>query len=411
MEKGVIASWVKNEGDEVMPGEVMAEVETDKATVAFESVEEGYLAKILMEAGAGEVDVGTPVAILCENEEDIAAFANYSGDSAAAPAAAPAATAAQPTPVAPAAASAAAPAAAPASTGGRVIASPYARTVAREKGVDISQVPGTGPERRILAADVQSFTPAPAAAAAATPAPSAAPSTTPATAAPASGEFTDIPHSNIRKVTAARLTQSKQEIPHYYLSAECTVDNLMAVRAKLNEPREKAEKVSVNDFVIKAAAKALKDVPTVNSAWMNEHIREFNYVDISVAVSTPTGLITPIVKDADCKGLASISGEVKELAGRAKENKLQPHEFMGGTFTISNLGMFGVHSFSAIINPPQAAILAVGGSSQRLNPDGTTSNIMIVTLSCDHRVIDGAVGAQWLKAFKKYIEDPMAMLL
>lgn len=407
MEKGVIASWVKNEGDEVMPGEVMAEVETDKATVAFESVEEGFLAKILMEAGGGEVDVGTPVAILCETEEDIAAFANYSGDSAAAPAAA---AAAEPTPAAPAAASAvaAAPAAAPASTGGRVVASPFARTVAREKGVDISQVPGTGPERRILAADVQSFTPA--AAAAATPAP-AKTSAAPAAAAPASGEFTDIPHSNIRKVTAARLTQSKQEIPHYYLSAECAVDSLMAVRAKLNEPREKAQKVSVNDFVIKAAAKALKDVPTVNSAWMDEHIREFNYVDISVAVSTPTGLITPIVKDADCKGLASISGEVKELAGRAKDNKLQPHEFMGGTFTISNLGMFGVHSFSAIINPPQAAILAVGGSSQRLNPDGTTSNIMIVTLSCDHRVIDGAVGAQWLKAFKKYIEDPMAMLL
>lgn len=414
MERGTIASWVKAEGDAVAPGEVMAEVETDKATVAFESVEEGFIAKILVQAGDGEIEVGTPVAILAENEEDISKFADFQVGAEAASSAAVTPTPAAATPAASTPAATSAATAPVASAGGRVVASPYARLLAREKGIDISAVTGTGPERRIIAADVQAFVPsaaAPAAAPAAAQATSAAPAAA-AAAAPAPGSgYTDIPHTNIRKVTAQRLTQSKQEIPHYYLSAECVVDNLLSVRAQLNQNREKTSKISVNDFVVKASALALKANPAVNSSWMTDSIRQFDYVDISVAVSTPTGLITPIVKDADLKGLAGISGEVKELAGRARENKLQPNEFIGGTFTISNLGMFGVHSFSAIINPPQAAILAVGGSSKRLNADGTESNVMIVTLSCDHRVIDGAVGAQWLKSFKAYIEDPMSMLL
>eukprot|EP00462_Mataza_sp_D1_P014162 CAMPEP_0175150516 /NCGR_PEP_ID=MMETSP0087-20121206/17937_1 /TAXON_ID=136419 /ORGANISM="Unknown Unknown, Strain D1" /LENGTH=475 /DNA_ID=CAMNT_0016436517 /DNA_START=21 /DNA_END=1448 /DNA_ORIENTATION=- len=405
MERGVIASWTKQPGDEVAAGQVMAEVETDKATVAFESVEEGFIAKILVDAGADEIEVGTPIAVLCETQEDVAKFSDFTAGASSSSSAELAAPTPEAAPAAPAAA------AAPTTTkssGDRVIATPYARLLARERGVDISGVTGTGPERRILAADVLSFTPS--AAAPAAPAAPAAASAIPAAPTPGSG-FTDIPHSNIRKVTAQRLTQSKQEIPHYYLSTECNVDNLLSVRAKLNANREKSEKVSVNDFIVKASALALKANPAVNSSWMTDSIREFDYVDISVAVSTPTGLITPIVKDADLKGLGGISSEIKELAGRARENKLQPHEFMGGTFTISNLGMFGVHSFSAIINPPQAAILAVGGSSKRLNVDGTESNVMNVTLSCDHRVIDGAVGAQWLKSFKSYIEDPMSMLL
>lgn len=425
MEKGNIASWKVKVGDKVKAGDVMAEVETDKATVAFESVEEGYIAKIIVGDGTQDVPVGTPVAVLAENEGDVAAFASFAGAAAeAAPKKAAPAAAAAAEPVADAAPAAAA---ASASAGGRVIASPAARRVAAEQGVSLDGIQGTGPNSRILQADVQEqgasvkAAPAPAAATA------AAPRAAPAAAQPLSaGDYTDIPNSNVRKVIASRLSQSKQTIPHYYLSVDVTMDAVLKLRSELNATLEKqvtdkstATKLSVNDFIIKASALACRKVPAANSSWTDSAIRQYNYVDVSVAVSTDNGLVTPIVKDADVKGLAGISGDVKSLAAKARANKLQPAEYQGGTFTISNLGMFGVKSFSAIINPPQAAILAVGSTEARLVPNlakdaatpYTTAQVMSVTLSCDHRVVDGAVGAQWLQAFKGYIEKPNTMLL
>lgn len=425
MEKGNIASWKKQPGDKVKPGDVLAEVETDKATVAFESVEEGYLAKILIDAGAQDVPVGKPVAILVENAEDAKAFESFSAEANAKPAnATPAAAAAA---AAPAAAAAAAPApaapvaAAATSTDGRVVASPAAKRVGSELGVDLSTVAGTGPNNRIVKADVEeAATRKPAAAVAA-----AAPVATPAArvaapAAPATGDFIDIPHSNVRKVIASRLSQSKQTIPHFYLTVEANMDKILKLRTELNNTLAPENKLSVNDFIVKASALACRKIPQVNSSWLDNAVRQYNYVDVSVAVSTDSGLVTPIVKDADIKGLSSIGGEVKALAAKARANKLQPHEFQGGTFTISNLGMFGVKNFSAIINPPQAAILAVGTTETRVVPSGaknadapayTTAQVMSVTLSCDHRVIDGAVGAQWLQVFKGYLENPHTMLL
>lgn len=242
-----------------------------------------------------------------------------------------------------------------------------------------------------------------------------------AVAASSAGDYTDIPHSNVRKVIASRLSQSKQTIPHYYLSVDVTMDAVLKLRGELNAALEKAggAKLSVNDFIIKASALACRKVPAANSSWQDNAVRQFNYVDVSVAVSTDAGLVTPIVKDADLKGLSGISTDVKNLAAKARANKLSPAEYQGGTFTISNLGMFGVKSFSAIINPPQAAILAVGATESRLVPAAakdaaspfTTAQVMNVTLSCDHRVVDGAVGAQWLQAFKGFIEKPNTMLL
>jgi len=245
-------------------------------------------------------------------------------------------------------------------------------------------------------------------------------STTPVAPPSPAGWYTDIPHTNVRKVIAQRLLQSKQTIPHYYLSVDCSIDEVMKVRAQLNAKLDEKEKLSVNDFIVKASALALRKVPAVNSSWMDTAIRQYNYVDISVAVATPTGLITPIVKDADLKGLLQISSDVKRLAAKAKENKLAPEEFQGGTFTISNLGMFGVKTFSAIINPPQACILAIGAAETRVVPNEgkdaaekpfKTAKVMSVTMSCDHRVVDGAVGAQWLQAFKNLLENPLNMLL
>jgi len=306
----------------------------------------------------------------------------------------------------------------PAQQGDRVIASPLAKKEAKEKGVDLRQVVGTGPDRRIVSADVQEFLAGAPKAAAPTP----KTVTPPATA----GGYTDIPLTNVRKVIAQRLTQSKTQIPHYYLSIDINMDKVLALRADLNnklggkEKEKSKDKISVNDFVIKAAALTLRSVPSVNASWLDTLIRQYNYVDISVAVSTDTGLITPIVKNADLKGLSTISREVRELATKARENKLQPNEFQGGTFTISNLGMFGVPHFCAIINPPQSAILAVGSTVKRVEvneKDKTGENpykvsqILNVTLSADHRVVDGAMGANWLSAFKNYLEDPTTMLL
>lgn len=427
MEQGTIAEWKMKEGDFIEAGSVMAEVETDKATVAFEAVDEGYLAKILAPDGTADLPVGSPVAVVVEDEGSVGAFGSFTladaGGEAAAPAAAAPAAAPEEkaAPAAEAATKAAAAAAPVASSGGRVVASPLAKATASRDGVDLSVIgAGSGPGGRIVQKDV-------VAAAVAAPAQSAAA----AAAQPASvgavpglvdlGDYEDIPLSNMRKVIAQRLTQSKQSIPHYYLSIKCNVDALLETRSELNAKLEKqGTKLSVNDFVIKASALSMGKVPEVNSAWMDSFIRQYDNVDVCVAVATPGGLMTPIVPDCDRIGLTAISSKVKELAGKAKDNKLTPDEFQGGTFTISNLGMFGVTNFSAIINPPQAAILAVGGAETEIVQAGTDDNdkpvykptkTMTVTLSCDHRVVDGAVGAQWLQAFKGYVEDPVTMLL
>ncbi|XP_034539369.1 dihydrolipoyllysine-residue acetyltransferase component of pyruvate dehydrogenase complex, mitochondrial [Notolabrus celidotus] len=420
MTMGTVQRWEKKVGEKLSEGDLLAEIETDKATIGFEVQEEGYLAKIMVAEGTRDVPLGAPLCIIVEKESDIAAFKDYvetgvaevsTPPPAPAPVAVPAAVA--PTP----AAAAAAPAA---SRKGRVFASPLAKKLAADKGIDLAQVSGSGPDGRITRKDIDSFVPpkvAPAVAAAPTPvtapgvpAPAAAP------AAPA-GTYTDIPISNIRKVIAQRLMQSKQTIPHYYLSVDVNMDQVLGLRKELNE-EVKAQniKLSVNDFIIKASALACLKVPECNSSWMDTVIRQNHVVDLSVAVSTANGLITPIVFNAHTKGLAAISSDVSSLAAKAREGKLQPHEFQGGTFTISNLGMFGVKNFSAIINPPQSCILAVGGSEKRLMPADNekgfdVANLMSVTLSCDHRVVDGAVGAQWLAEFRKFLEKPVTMLL
>eukprot|EP00475_Leptophrys_vorax_P041731 TRINITY_DN78776_c0_g1_i1.p1 TRINITY_DN78776_c0_g1~~TRINITY_DN78776_c0_g1_i1.p1 ORF type:complete len:595 (-),score=167.61 TRINITY_DN78776_c0_g1_i1:32-1816(-) len=411
MSEGNLGKWRKKEGDKVNAGDVLAEVETDKATVDFESVEDGFLAKILVQEGASGVKVGKLVAILVENEADIVAFKDFSESAASGPA-----PASKPSAVSTSAISSSS--SAPASSSGRVFASPLAKKLASEKSLNLGSIHGTGYEGRIVAADVLEYKPAPAvvkpAVAAASPA-----SADVTEKAPESGNFEDLPLSLMRKSIAKRLLESKSTIPHYYLTIELNVDKLLKLRAELNSRIAEGEpKLSVNDFLIKAAAAALKKVPAVNSSWTDKAIRQYNYVDISVAVSTEAGLITPIVFDADKKGLSVISKDVKELAGKARANKLKPQEFQGGTFTISNLGMFGVNQFAAIINPPQSAILAVGTTSKKVVPNEgdsedpfKTISAMNVTLSADHRVVDGAVGAQWLSEFKKFVEDPILLIL
>jgi len=406
MSEGNLAQWKKQEGDAVAPGDVLAEVETDKATVDFESVEEGFLAKILVPSGSNNVPVGKLVAIMVEEKSDISAFAAYKdeGSSAPFPPKKPETPTAAPT-AAPVAIAATPVASAPVSAGGRVSASPLAKATAREAGLDLNQVVGTGPGGRIIAADVREFKPATAAMVAAV------------AGEAGTGSWIDIPNSSVRKVIAKRLLESKQSIPHYYLTIDIIADNLLKMRSEFNAKLEGEVKLSVNDFIIKAAACALKKNPVVNSSWSDNAVRQYNYVDISVAVSTDNGLITPIVFDADRKGLVEISKDVKDLASKARSNSLKPEQFIGGTFTISNLGMFGVDQFCAIINPPQAAILAVGAASKKLIPlddiekPFKVSNVFSVTLSCDHRVIDGAIGAQWLKSFKEFCESPNSMLM
>ncbi|XP_014902259.1 dihydrolipoyllysine-residue acetyltransferase component of pyruvate dehydrogenase complex, mitochondrial isoform X1 [Poecilia latipinna] len=423
MTMGTVQRWEKKVGEKLSEGDLLAEIETDKATIGFEVQEEGYLAKILISEGTRDVPLGAPLCIIVEKESDIGAFKDYVetgvGD-VSMPPPAPA-----PTPVtlqAPVPSAAPAAAAAPATPRkGRVFASPLAKKLAAEKGIDLAQVSGSGPDGRITRKDIESFVPpkvAPSAAAAPSPAAArAAPAAAAAAPAAPAGTFTDIPISNIRKVIAQRLMQSKQTIPHYYLSVDVNMDQVLELRKELNE-EVKAQniKLSVNDFIIKASALACLKVPECNSSWMDTVIRQNHVVDVSVAVSTASGLITPIVFNAHIKGLTAISSDVAALAAKAREGKLQPHEFQGGTFTISNLGMFGVKNFSAIINPPQACILAVGGSEKRLMPADNekgfdVSSVMSVTLSCDHRVVDGAVGAQWLAEFRKLLEKPVTMLL
>ncbi|XP_046672330.1 dihydrolipoyllysine-residue acetyltransferase component of pyruvate dehydrogenase complex, mitochondrial [Homalodisca vitripennis] len=412
MEMGTIVSWAKKEGDKLNEGDLLAEIETDKATMGFETPEEGYLAKILVKAGTKDVPIGKLVCIIVENESDVEAFKDYKDDGSSAPAAAkpsptPAAPAPTPIPATPPPPTPTyAPpvvAAAPASTS-RVYASPLAKKIAAEKGLSLESIKsGSGLFGSIKVQDLGKATAEVVSSAAATLAKGAV--------------YVDKQVSNIRAVIAKRLLQSKQTIPHYYLSVDINIDEVTRLRTKMNTMLEKqGVKLSFNDFVIKAVALASKKVPEANSYWMDSVIREFHSVDVSVAVSTDKGLITPIVFDADKKGLVEISSDVKRLAAKAREGKLTPQEFQGGTISVSNLGMFGVKNFSAIINPPQACILAVGSVQKRIIPDktsptGKAADFMAVTLSCDHRVVDGAVGAQWLAAFRSLLEQPETMLL
>lgn len=426
MTEGTLARWVKKEGDTIKAGEVIAEIETDKATMEVEAVDEGVLAKIIIAAGTSGVAVNAPIAYMVEDGEkfDPASLGAPANDkaapkaAAATPAAAPTsapAPAAAPAAATPAASSTQAPTAA--SSGDRLKATPLARRLAAEKGLNLASLQGTGPNGRITKADVLSgkaVSMSPAASATSTaPAPVMAATGAIADMLTKQGQsFTAIPNNNIKKVTARRLSESKQTVPHFYLSVDCRIDQLLAMRKRINDSAD--VKVSVNDFVVRAVALALKEVPAANSAWSDDAVLQFNTVDISVAVATPNGLITPIVKNADKKGLAGISSEMKDLAERARAGKLKPEEFQGGGFTISNLGMFGVKDFAAIINPPQSCILAVGAGDQRpVVVDGKieVATVMTCTLSVDHRSVDGAVGAQFLAAFKKRIEDPAIMLL
>lgn len=430
MEVGTIVAWEKEEGDRIEEGEVLALIETDKSTMEMETPEEGYLAKILLPVGTKDVPINQLIAIIVSEESDIAAFKDYTGEESTteAPAEPVEEAPLQPEPVVAAAPVAPTPepiATTPtASTTARVFASPLAKRVALERGIDINAVTGSGPRGRITIEDVEAHkaatapvTPTPVVPVAPLPTPPAATPIPPPPPPVPGATYTDIDLSNMRKIIAKRLTESKQTVPHYYLSVDVNMDEVVALRKTLNESANGEFKLSVNDFIIKASALSLTKVPECNSQWMNDFIREFHNVDVCVAVSTDGGLITPIVSDADKKGLSAINSDVVKLAEKARNKTIQPHEFMGGTFTISNLGMFGVTNFSAVINPPQSCILAVGATEDRIIPDASSENgyksakMMSVTLSCDHRVVDGAVGAQWLKTFRSYLEKPINMLL
>ena len=412
MTEGNLARWLKQEGDRIKAGDVIAEIETYKATMEVEAVDEGILGRILVPAGTQGVNVNDVIAVLVEAGEAVPA-AGAAPKAAAAPAATPAPVAA-PVAVAPA------PVAAPAS-GDRVFASPLARRMAAQAGVDISKIAGSGPNGRIVKADVDAAlsrgpAPATAAAPAAAPAPIAAPR--PAAPVAITAPHTAVPNSSMRKVIARRLAESKATIPHFYVSTDVEIDALLKIRADLNARSPKdgpgAYKLSVNDLVIKATAVTLRRFPNVNAMWTEDAILQLHDVDISVAVSITDGLITPIVKNADIKGLAAISNEMKDLAARAKSGKLKPEEFQGGGFSISNMGMYGVRDFAAIINPPQAGILAVSAGEQRpvvKNGALAIATVMTLTLSVDHRVIDGALAAEFLQALKRKIEDPLSLML
>ena len=425
MEEGTLAKWLVKEGDTVSSGDLLAEIETDKATMEFEAVDEGIVGKILVPEGTEGVKVNTPIAVLLDEGES-------AGDIASAPKAAPAAApgneAAPAASEAPAEAPIAAPAAPKGADGGRVFASPLARRIAANKGLDLSQIAGSGPHGRIVKADVVGAT-APAAApapAAAAPAP-AAEAAAPAAAAPSGPsadmvarmyegrEYEEVKLDGMRKTIAARLSEAKQTIPHFYLRRDIKLDALMKFRAQLNKQLEgRGVKLSVNDFIIKAVANALQQVPDCNAVWAGDRVLKLKPSDVAVAVAIEGGLFTPVLKDADMKSLSALSTEMKDLATRARDRKLAPHEYQGGSFAISNLGMFGIDNFDAIVNPPHAGILAVGSGVKKpvVGADGelTVATVMSVTMSVDHRVIDGALGAQLLQAIVDNLENPMVML-
>ena len=421
MTEGTLAKWLKAEGDAIEPGDIIAEVETDKATMEVEAIDEGVLGKILVAEGTEAVPINTPIAVvLAEGEEASAAdavsapaSARATNGGAAAAEAEPAPTpapAAPPPTAAPVAGAAAPPA--PSRDGERIFASPLARKMAEQAGIDLAALNGSGPHGRIVKRDIEAAIAGGGAAVPAAPAEARAPSIAPTPITP-TAPFTEVANSNMRKVIAKRLLESKQTVPHFYLTVECEVDELLRVRKDLNA-RSDDYKISVNDFVVRAMALALRKVPAANASWTDAATLQYNTVDISVAVAVDGGLVTPVVRNADNKGLAQISEEMKDFASRARDGKLMPEEYQGGSFSISNLGMYGISDFSAIINPPQAGILAVGAGEQRpVVKDGAlaVATMMSCTLSCDHRVIDGAVGAELLGAFKGLIEDPLTMLL
>ena len=402
MTEGVIAAWHKKVGDSVESGELLAEIETDKATMEVEAVDEGKIGKILIPEGTEAVKVNEPIAILLEEGEDASALKSVASKPAEKPQEAE--KVAEPK------------VEEPASTkpdlkvvpqpqvahGERIFASPLAKRIAEQKGVSLSTIHGSGPRGRIVKADVEQ-------------------AQVTEFAAPASvqlsgyePEYEVIPTSNIRKVIAKRLVEAKQTVPHFYLTVECEIDALLAARKHMNAQNDGKLKLSVNDFVIKACAMALKKVPEANASWIDGQIYQYKSADVSVAVAIDGGLITPVVRHAEHKGLADISTEMKDLAVRAREGKLKPEEFQGGTFSLSNLGMYGIKEFAAIINPPQGCILAVGmGEERPVVRKGllTSATMMSCTLSVDHRVVDGAVGAMFLKAFKEFIENPVMMVL
>jgi len=427
MTEGTVAKWLKKEGDKVASGDVIAEIETDKATMEVEAVDEGVLGKIVVPEGTANVKVNDVIALLLGEGEDKAALAGGAGAAPKAPpaAAAPAPAKPAPTPApAPAAAARSGNGAGPAAHGERVFASPLARRMAANAGLELASLHGSGPHGRIVKADIEAAlrggapAPSPAAArpqpAAAPPAAARAPAPTQAPAPGVGPAFDLVPTTTMRKVIARRLSEA-QQIPHFFLTVDCHVDPLLKVRADLNARGEKdGFKLSVNDFVIKAAALALRRMPAVNASWTDDGIMQYRSVDVSVAVALPAGLITPIVHNADNKGLATISNEMKDLAARARDGKLKPEEFQGGTFSISNLGMYGMREFTAILNPPQSCILAVGAGEPRpVVKDGALAiqTMMSLTLTCDHRVVDGALGAEFLGVLKKLIEDPLSMML
>jgi pyruvate dehydrogenase E2 component (dihydrolipoamide acetyltransferase) len=423
MEEGTLAKWLVKEGDSVSSGDLLAEIETDKATMEFEAVDDGVIGKILVPEGSEGVKVNTPIAVLLEDGEK-------PGDIAAPAQPAPAATAAAGDKAAPAGGSAApaapspasAPAASKSTDGTRIFASPLARRIAADKGLDLAGVTGSGPRGRIVKADVEGARPAPAAAptAAATPAPAAA-APAPSVSADAIAriyegrDYEVVKLDGMRKTIAARLTEAKQQIPHFYLRRDIRLDALLKFRAQLNKQLEaRGVKLSVNDFIIKACALALQSVPDANAVWAGDRVLKLKPSDVAVAVAIEGGLFTPVLKDSEMKSLSALSAEMKDLAARARDRKLAPHEYQGGSFAISNLGMFGIDNFDAVINPPHGAILAVGAGVKKpvVGSDGelAVATVMSVTLSVDHRVIDGALGAQLLQAIKDNLENPMVML-
>lgn len=414
MTEGTLAKWLVGEGDAINSGDIIAEIETDKATMEVEAVEEGKLGKILVAEGTEGVAVNNVIALLLEEGEDDSALEGVDV-SAAAPSGnggTPPAPSPEPEPAT----------AAPAMDG-RIIASPLARRMASQAGLDLAGITGSGPNGRIVKADIEAAiesgetaakapAAAPSAPAVAPAAPAAAPTT--AECLPFEPEFELESLSTMRKTIARRLTESKQQVPHFYLTVDCEIDGLLELRKTLNDKADGAYKLSVNDLVIKAAAIALRRVPKANASWTDEGVKLYKSADISVAVAIEGGLITPVVRQADNKGLETISSEMKELSERAREGKLGPEEYQGGTFSISNLGMYGIKDFCAVINPPQACILAVGAGEQRpVVKDGAlaVATVMSCTLSVDHRAVDGAIGAEYLGAFKRLIEDPLGMLL
>jgi pyruvate dehydrogenase E2 component (dihydrolipoamide acetyltransferase) len=412
------------EGDTVSSGDIIAEIETDKATMEFEAVDEGTIGKLLIAEGSEGVKVNALIAVLLEDGEEASdavpssASAHDAGDKAAA-------TAVSAEPATPTAERSAtpAPAAPAASDGTRIFASPLARRIAADQGLDLSALRGSGPHGRIVKADVLAAGDAPA-----KPAPTAGPAVSAATPAPAPSvsadaiakiyadrEFTEIPLDGMRKTIAARLTEAKQTIPHFYLRRDIKIDNLLSFRGQLNKQLEaRGVKLSVNDFIIKACALALQTVPAANAVWAGDRVLQLTPSDVSVAVAIEGGLFTPVLKDAEQKSLSTLSAEMKDLATRARSKKLAPHEYQGGSFAISNLGMFGIDNFDAVINPPHGAILAVGAGVKKpvIDEDGQVSvaTVMSVTLSVDHRVIDGALGAELLQAIVDNLENPMGML-